>query len=64
MICINLNTQTEIVTYTTCLLNMAQTNRLEHKTVVTVDPFRPAAEQKGLMNRWQWVMASQLQPVY
>ncbi|RSH82683.1 uncharacterized protein EHS24_007677 [Apiotrichum porosum] len=31
---------------------MAQTNRLEHKTVVTVDPFRPAAEQKGLMNRW------------
>lgn len=27
--------------------------RKEYRTVVQVDPFKPAEEQKGLMNRWQ-----------
>lgn len=27
--------------------------RVEHKTVVHIDPFKPAGEQKGIMNRWQ-----------
>jgi formamidase len=29
-----------------------RSSRIEHKTVVKVDPFKPADEQEGLMNRW------------
>jgi len=30
----------------------ARDSRIEHRTVVKVDPFKPAEEQPGLMNRW------------
>lgn len=38
-------------------MSTVRDSRVEHPTVVTVDPFKPAHGQKGLINRWQWVIA-------
>lgn len=31
------------------------TQQKEYRTVVSIDPFTPASQQKGITNRWQWV---------